>query len=142
MRTLYQRRLGGDFDVTLVENGNAARDAARQSFFHVFLFDELMPIMNGPEALRQLRLEHVTTPAALVTANAISSDIVEYGRARGFDTCFSKPVHFNRLIVALLALVQNDERATEDGNQSTEKSDQKSPLQGVSAEFSAIAAPN
>ncbi len=71
-------RLGAE--LTLVENGDLAVKAVKQASFDLVFMDCQMPVMDGFEATRQIRLwEHTqgndkAIPIIALTANALASD--------------------------------------------------------------------
>jgi two-component system, sensor histidine kinase len=84
-------------DVEFVENGLLAVEACKTQEFDIILMDISMPVMDGVEALREIRfLERergVTSgiPMIAVSAHAMRQQIDEYLQA-GFDGYITKPV--------------------------------------------------
>ncbi len=84
-------------DVKFVENGLLAVDACKTQDFDIVLMDISMPVMDGVEALREIRfLERDRSvksgvPIIAVSAHAMSQQIDEYLQA-GFDGYITKPV--------------------------------------------------
>jgi len=83
--------------VKLVTNGKEAIHATRNSIFDMILMDIQMPIIDGYEATRQLRLEGFTLPIFALTAHAMKG---ERGRclAAGFTEYLAKPVSMKKLL--------------------------------------------
>ncbi|NVK01903.1 MAG: response regulator [Oceanospirillaceae bacterium] len=79
--------------VTLAENGVEALEALKQSTFDAILMDIQMPVMDGYEATRQIRLqsEYAELPIIAMTANALLSDQAEAETA-GMSDYVSKPI--------------------------------------------------
>ncbi|MFN4091589.1 MAG: ATP-binding protein [Brevundimonas sp.] len=94
-------------ELTAVENGAEALDAYRGGDFDLVLMDMQMPVMDGLEAIREIRLHEAALgiePAAIVmlTANALPEHVAS-GAAAGADRHLSKP--FNA--ADLLSLVMD-----------------------------------
>lgn len=93
-------------DLTLVENGLLAVEQASQQAFDLFLFDIMMPEMDGLTAYRKIAQDHLergmqVPPAIAITANVAPEQVAEY-RAAGFVDTLAKPVRKPELL-ALLA---------------------------------------
>ena len=89
--------LGHQCDI--VDNGQAAVEAAAAKHYDVILMDLQMPVMNGLDATRAIRA--FTAPASLVpiialTANAFAEDIAACKEA-GMNDFVPKPLDFDRL---------------------------------------------
>lgn len=88
------RRLGIT-DVTIVENGLDAVRSAAAGGYDIVLMDCHMPMMNGYDATRQIRLQEKKSerciPIVAMTANAMVGDREKCLQA-GMDDYISKPV--------------------------------------------------
>ena len=104
-------------DIHLVENGLQALQALASANYDLVLMDGRMPLMDGEQAVRQIRaggdLQHrvldPTVPVIALTANASDLDRARY-LAAGMDGFLSKPVderllfdQFEQTIARLLA---------------------------------------
>jgi PAS domain S-box-containing protein len=92
--TYYLQHAG--LDVTVVENGLLARDAALQSersgkHFDLILMDMQMPELDGYSATSQLRLNGYKRPIVALTAHALGGDR-EKCIAAGCDDFAVKPI--------------------------------------------------
>jgi CheY-like chemotaxis protein len=87
--SIHVKKTGAD--LTIVENGQQAVDAALNEYFDLILMDMQMPIMGGIEAIKKLRDNHYKTPIATLTANAMKEDIQESKQA-GADEFLTKPI--------------------------------------------------
>jgi PAS domain S-box-containing protein len=112
-------RLG--LEVTQAWNGREALEALRQKPFDVVLMDCQMPVMDGYEATRTLRLPgsgvlDPKIPVIALTANALSGDRDRCLEA-GMNDYLAKPIDPERLLIKLRSL---RERAGTDAAPSTE----------------------
>lgn len=78
-------------DVTIANNGQEAVELAKQTSFDFILMDIQMPIMDGYEATRAIRLFNKKTPIVAHTAAALIED-KEKALAAGMNDHLSKPV--------------------------------------------------
>ena len=102
--------------VTRAENGarvleiaGAAIDGARAPF-GVILMDLFMPLLDGLEATRRIRLLEARagarrTPILALTASALEED-ARAAKAAGVDALLTKPVEFTKLAETIRALQQ------------------------------------
>jgi len=97
MRTLlaeYFRRLG--FEVAEKESGQAALQSAAADRFDCFILDVAMPVMNGFEAVAQLRERERAARSRPSVVIGLSSHDDDDTRSRslraGFDFYLTKPV--------------------------------------------------
>src|SRR5688500_12609812 len=100
LRTLLETLLETHgYDVISVPNGDALVRTARESLPDLLLIDIMMPVMDGLEALRQLRHDTRTAhlPMLLLTAQATPQQAV-IGFESGADDFISKPFN-NELLV-------------------------------------------
>ncbi|WP_337113547.1 response regulator [Photobacterium sp. Hal280] len=84
--------------VQVADNGQMALDMIKASpeQFDLVLMDISMPVMDGMEATRKLREEHVDLPIVALTANAMHSDQLEYQKA-GMNGFLAKPIRVTEL---------------------------------------------
>ncbi len=95
---LFLEPLG--FEVTPVEDGRAAVEAAGERPFDVILMDMQMPVMGGVEAstrIRDSRGPNHATPIIALTANALDEHRAEWASI-GVDLFMTKPVNPQALI--------------------------------------------
>jgi diguanylate cyclase (GGDEF)-like protein len=88
------------YEVITVASGDALVRSARESLPDLLLIDVMMPVMDGMEAIRQLRQDTRTShlPMLLLTAQTASQQAVQ-GFESGADDYITKPFN-NDLLVA------------------------------------------
>ena len=95
----YLRRLGCRVDIAV--NGREAVDMYRTMDYDIVFMDCQMPVMDGFEATRQIRLtERQRTPIIALTANAHNEERAEC-MAAGMDDFLTKPTSQARIAAAL-----------------------------------------
>ena len=94
-------------EVTIVEDGNKAVEAARKQAFQLILMDMQMPNMNGYLATKILRKNGLTTPIIALTAFALKGD-AEKCLDAGCDDYLSKPVTRAKLLEVLSKYLPSD----------------------------------
>ena len=100
------KRLG--HDVSVANNGQEALDQLAAQTFDMVLMDMQMPVMDGPEATRQIRAREETqglprTTIIAITANATAAD-QDLCRAAGMDGFLTKPLQVAALKAQLALL--------------------------------------
>ncbi|MDD2272798.1 MAG: PAS domain S-box protein [Desulfuromonadaceae bacterium] len=82
-------------EVVVVENGRECLAELEQGYFDLVLMDIQMPVMNGEDALRELRMKEIGSaryqPVVAVTAHALRGDRERF-LEEGFDGYVSKPL--------------------------------------------------
>ena len=100
-RVIKQSMLFYGMDVELAESGQESIDKCRDKAYDIVFMDQMMPEMDGIEAMNNIRLlnEHYASGGACkiiaLTANAISGER-EQLLACGFDEYLSKPITRNQ----------------------------------------------
>jgi signal transduction histidine kinase/DNA-binding NarL/FixJ family response regulator len=100
LRTLLN---GQGHELTFVDDGLKAVEAARDGAFDLILMDVSMPVMDGPtaaRAIRQLPRPVGLTPIIALTANAMVGDRESY-LAGGMNDYVSKPIDLDMLLAAI-----------------------------------------
>jgi signal transduction histidine kinase/CheY-like chemotaxis protein len=95
-------------DLTNVENGQQAVEAAASGAFDLILMDMQMPVMDGLSAIRAIRNAEqaegrARTPILALTANAMAQDALA-SEAAGADGHLTKPIGADKLIDAINAV--------------------------------------
>lgn len=88
------RRTGAE--LTMVNNGEEAVEAALSEDFDLILMDRQMPLLGGMEATAMLRQAGCMTPIIALTANATTSDRAAF-RDAGAEGFVPKPIHWPAL---------------------------------------------
>ena len=89
-------------DVTFAENGLEAVDACRQGAFDLVLMDISMPVLDGVEAMRQIRFLEKSNgssdqvPMIAISAHAMTQQVEEFLEA-GFEGYVTKPIKAREL---------------------------------------------
>lgn len=93
----------GDFETDLAVNGAVALEKIQEKTYDVILMDMQMPVMDGLEATRHIRLksEYANLPIIAMTANAMSSDRDKCTEA-GMNDHVAKPIDPEQLFAMLL----------------------------------------
>jgi signal transduction histidine kinase/CheY-like chemotaxis protein/HPt (histidine-containing phosphotransfer) domain-containing protein len=87
--TMLVRKAG--VDVEIAENGRVAVDKASRTEYDLILMDIQMPVMNGLDAVRELRANNYSKPIVALTANAMKIDI-DACREAGMNDFAAKPI--------------------------------------------------
>jgi len=84
------------FDLTIVDNGQAAVEFLEKEVVDLVLMDCQMPQMDGFTATAQLRAKGIETPVVALTANACEED-QEKCLAAGMNDFLSKPFRLSAM---------------------------------------------
>ena len=90
------------FNVEIAGNGREAIEKLQQKTFAGILMDVQMPIMDGYQATREIRLldAYKNLPIIAMTANAMPSDVAD-AKAAGMNDHIAKPIDFDSLFRTL-----------------------------------------
>lgn len=94
--------------VDAAENGREALERARSQEYDLVLMDIQMPIMDGHEAMQNLRKEGFNKPIVALSAHAMKAE-QERCLANGFNDCIPKPVARDVLIGRLAHFAQKNQ---------------------------------
>lgn len=83
-------------NITIVENGKLAVDAALKENFDLVLMDIQMPEMDGMEALNHILKTKKESKVIALTANTMNTDVAKYLKL-GFLAHIGKPIEMNDL---------------------------------------------
>ena len=103
------KQLNLDFD--MVSNGIESVEIFKTNNYDAILMDENMPIMNGIEATKKIRIYEkennlIYTPIIALTANALKGDRERFINA-GMSEYMTKPLNKSRLINVLNSFWNN-----------------------------------
>jgi len=101
---------GLGLDVTFARNGQEAFDATLNDRPDLVIMDMQMPVMDGLESTRKLRMAGFSGPIVGLTANAFVTDR-DACLAAGMDAFMAKPVTRARLLETLSPLLGTGETA-------------------------------
>ena len=113
--SLRLRQAGAD--VVTAGNGQEALDRTTEAIvegrpFDAVIMDMQMPVLDGYDAVRQLRARGFTEPIIAVTAYAMSEDREEC-LGLGCDDFISKPIEWDRFLAKLTRLLTAKEGAAD-----------------------------
>jgi PAS domain S-box-containing protein len=80
--------------VTIVENGKQAVEKVKSESFDLVLMDIQMPVMDGIQATKEIRLAGIKVPVVALTAHSMKGDDVKFIQS-GCDDYLSKPIDRN-----------------------------------------------
>lgn len=101
-----------NYEVDIVENGKEAVDKVENNIYDCIILDIMMPVMNGVEAVKQIRKLNVKTPIILLTAKHLVDDKVE-GLDSGANDYLTKPFEKKELLARIRALTRLKEEQKE-----------------------------
>ena len=93
-----------DFKVTLCENGKIAYDQFLENSFDVLVLDVMMPIMDGFELAKKVRIKNDEIPIIFLTAKSQTEDVLN-GFHIGGNDYLKKPFSMEELIVRIQNLI-------------------------------------
>ena len=88
--------------VKVYHDGGSGLRQAEIHKFDLILLDVMMPVLNGFEVTKRLRMQSVRTPILLLTARDAPEDVVE-GLDAGADDYLTKPFEFEVLLARIRA---------------------------------------
>jgi DNA-binding response OmpR family regulator len=95
------------FSTTVVDDGVAAADAARDRDFELLILDLGLPGLHGLDVLRQLRARGERLPVVILTARD-ELDTTVAGFAGGADDYVTKPFRFEELLARIRVRLRNE----------------------------------
>jgi len=105
--TIYLDEFGAD--VVIANNGEEAVALCETNKYDLILMDIQMPIMNGFDALCNIRRNDINTPIVMLTANALKEEKLRCLKAGGNDFLL-KPIDVKLLEKIVFKYLKNSER--------------------------------
>ena len=104
-----QFREAGFNNVLFAENGQEAVDIGLREMPDLILMDNQMPVMNGNEAIQELKQQGFTNPIITLSAFAMREDI-ELSIKAGAVDYITKPIDFDHFFPKIAAYLQSGEK--------------------------------
>jgi len=104
---MHLRDLGHQVDC--VADGGKGLDAARTGRYDLMVLDVMLPVRDGLEVLRALRLDRIETPVLMLTARSSEIDRV-LGLELGADDYLTKPFSIPELQARVKAILRRIDR--------------------------------
>ncbi len=101
-----------NYEVDIVFNGKEAIDKVKENIYDLIILDVMMPVMDGIQALKEIRKDNIKTPIMLLTAKAQIDDKVE-GLDSGANDYLTKPFDKKELLARIRALTREQEENKE-----------------------------
>lgn len=92
------------YEVTPIANGPDAIALVKGRPFDLVLVDEMMPVMNGLDLLKELRVVRPGMPAVMVTKNE-AEELMEQAIGLQIDGFLTKPVNPSQVLSALKGIL-------------------------------------
>jgi CheY-like chemotaxis protein len=95
-----------EFNLTTVEDGRAALEAATTTLFDVLIFDQNMPFITGDRVIRHLRASNsinAKTPAIRLSADTVQ--VSQQASAGVRTVMLPKPLRRDELVNAIWAIL-------------------------------------
>lgn len=106
LRHLFTRvLLKSGYEVTGVDDGEAALDALDKAQYDLLITDLMMPNLDGVSLIRMLRDADMSIPVLVVTAKDAFEDMSR-SFTGGADDYMVKPVNVNELVLRVAALLR------------------------------------
>ncbi len=96
------------YEVDIAENGAIALELSRKNVYDCMIFDIMMPVMDGIEALKQIRQGGDVTPVIMLTAKSEINDRIT-GLDAGADDYLTKPFALAELMARVRSATRRKE---------------------------------
>jgi CheY-like chemotaxis protein len=98
-----------NFEITAVKNGEQVMQLLDKEDFDILLLDINMPIMDGMECVKAIRVlsdqAKANLPVVAITGNAKNYSDTDFKEA-GFNDALMKPLNFDRLVEVVKGLTE------------------------------------
>lgn len=99
------------YEIKCVYNGAEALDALDKEDFDAYIFDIMMPVMDGIEALKEMRKRGIETPVLMLTAKSQVDDRIA-GLDAGANDYLTKPFAAGELLARIRAMTRKNSAAS------------------------------
>lgn len=107
VRTGIKAHLDGQWEICAeADNGQQAVEKALALQPDLILMDISMPVLNGIEAIRQIRQLKIPTKVIILTMHD-SEEVMKRGRQIGADACLTKTCGAAELLETIVAVLRN-----------------------------------
>ena len=96
------------YEVDAAYNGQEAVELAEKNTYDAMIFDIMMPVMDGTEALRHIRASGDITPVLLLNAKSEINDRIA-GLDSGADDYLTKPFAMGELLARIRSMTRRAE---------------------------------
>ncbi len=103
------------YSITIAADGNTGLDLALNNSFDIFIFDIMLPGINGIQLCKKIRQEKIFTPILFLTALGTTENIVA-GLNEGADDYLVKPFKFAELEARIRSLGRRKQLAIADND--------------------------
>lgn len=104
--SLIQKALAEeDYEVTVAMDGSMAWDCILRNQYSLFIFDLMLPVINGIELCKRVRKEQIETPVLMLTALGTTDNVVA-GLDSGADDYLTKPFKIAELLARVRSLMR------------------------------------
>jgi two-component system, sensor histidine kinase len=93
-----------EWDFTIVENGLQAVNKCKTDNFDAIIMDMMMPVLNGIDASKQIRVFNKITPIIAVSSHATHQTNIECSKA-GINYFMAKPFTEDEIKDAVLKVI-------------------------------------
>lgn len=90
-------------------SGQECLDLCKTNKYDIILMDIMMPLMNGIETLKRIRIDDKKVPVIALTADAVEGMEEKY-LSEGFNDYLSKPIDKNKLGIILNKYLKGEEK--------------------------------
>jgi DNA-binding response OmpR family regulator len=95
--------------VTIIEDGRSALSEAQTGNYDLLVLDAMMPVLSGPEVLRELVASGSSLPVVMLTSRKGQDDIIAALNAGARDY-LTKPFIPDELLVRVNAVLKAEKR--------------------------------
>jgi DNA-binding response OmpR family regulator len=121
--SLIQKALAEEaYEVTVAMDGNAAWDYISRYSYTIFIFDLMLPGINGIELCKRVRQQNIFTPVLMLTALSTTDNVV-VGLDSGADDYLTKPFKIAELLARVRSLSRRNKTETIQQKNSLEKNE-------------------